>query len=176
METSFKTRLEQVEHEVLDLPEDYDDIDDDENLQGSDEGFDNKMENNTKLKRVRRGLVEENIGLRKQMEQKQAAYEQRLDESEVEMNSLRCQLTELMAVYDDLQDRLYEIDRSWQNNLLFFGIKPDQTLNGNQVVYESQECIEQKIKTCIRNNLNIGRYIPITRAQRIYNGTDVRGF
>ena len=142
------------------------------------------------------------------MEQKQAAYEQRLDESEVEMNSLRCQLTELMAVYDDLQvmklsnnyhmrgiirtylsftyynwswhcflqDRLYEIDRSWQNNLLFFGIKPDQTLNGNQVIFESQECIEQKIKACIRNNLNIGRYIPITRAQRIYNGTDVRGF
>lgn len=74
------------------------------------------------------------------------------------------------------QDRLYEIDRSWQNNLLFFGIKPDQTMNGNQVIFESQECIEQKIKACIRNNLNIGRYIPITRAQRIYNGTDVRGF
>ena len=33
----------------------------------SDEGFDNKMENNTKLKRVRRGLVEENIRLRKQV-------------------------------------------------------------------------------------------------------------
>ena len=30
-------------------------------------------------------------------------YEQRLDESDVEMNSLRSQLTELMAVYDDLQ-------------------------------------------------------------------------
>ena len=33
----------------------------------SDEGFDNKMENNTKLKRVRRGLVEENMRLRKQV-------------------------------------------------------------------------------------------------------------
>lgn len=38
-----------------------------------------------------------------QMEHKQAMYEQRLDESEVEINSLRCQLTELMGVYDDLQ-------------------------------------------------------------------------
>merc|ERR1712223_1803167 len=75
---------------------------------------------------------------------------------------------------------IYRIDYTrlivWQNNLLFFGIKPDQTVNGNQVIFESQECIEQKIKACIRNNLNIGRYIPITRAQRIYNGTDVRGF
>ena len=34
MEASFKTRLEQVEHEVLDLPEDYEDIEDDENQQG----------------------------------------------------------------------------------------------------------------------------------------------
>ena len=33
----------------------------------SDEGFDNKMESNSKLKRVRRGLVEENIRLRKQV-------------------------------------------------------------------------------------------------------------
>ena len=34
MEASLKTRLEQVEHEVLDLPENYDDVEDDENLQG----------------------------------------------------------------------------------------------------------------------------------------------
>ena len=43
------------------------------------------------------------------MEHKQAIYEQRLDESEVEINSLRCQLTELMAVYDDLQVDYYEM-------------------------------------------------------------------
>ena len=41
--------------------------------------------------------------MKMQMEHKQAIYEQRLDESEVEINSLRCQLTELMGVYDDLQ-------------------------------------------------------------------------
>ena len=89
------------------------------------------------------------------------------------------------------QDRLYEIDRSWQNNLVFYGIRPDHIVNGTggggqtngapschggQVVYESQDCIEQKIKACIRNVLNIGREIPIQRAQRIYNGADVRGF
>ena len=34
MEASFKTRLEQLEHEVLDLPEDYEDIEDDESQQG----------------------------------------------------------------------------------------------------------------------------------------------
>lgn len=46
--------------------------------------------------------------LKLKMEHKQAIYEQRLDESEVEINSLRCQLTELMAVYDDLQVDMHE--------------------------------------------------------------------
>ena len=33
-----------------------------------------------------------------------------------------------------LQDRLYEIDRSWQNNLVFYGIKPDHIVqNGGAV-------------------------------------------
>ena len=36
-------------------------------LKGSDEGFDNKMENDNKSKRVRRSLLEENIRLRKEV-------------------------------------------------------------------------------------------------------------
>ena len=104
MEDSFRKRIEQVEHEVLDLPEDYDDIEEEDNLQGrkilmfhfkminnvllhkvvvikttlfqilgSDEGYDNKMENGSgkwKMengKRLRRGLVEENARLRKEV-------------------------------------------------------------------------------------------------------------
>ena len=35
MEESFKKRIEHVEHEVLDLPEDYDDIEEDDSLQGT---------------------------------------------------------------------------------------------------------------------------------------------
>ena len=41
------------------------------------------------------------------------------------LQSVKNQMNELVCVYDDLQDRLYEIDRSWQNNLVFQGIKPD---------------------------------------------------
>ena len=110
MEDSFRKRIEQVEHEVLDLPEDYDDIEEEDNLQGikilmfhfkmitlfvllhnvvvikttlfqilgSDEGYDNKMENGSgkwKMengKRLRRGLVEENARLRKEVYLKEA--------------------------------------------------------------------------------------------------------
>ena len=35
MEESFKKRMEKVEHEVLDFTEDYDDIEEDDNLQGN---------------------------------------------------------------------------------------------------------------------------------------------
>ena len=43
VEESLKTRLEQVEHEVLDLPEDYDDIEDEENQQGISEIYAQKV-------------------------------------------------------------------------------------------------------------------------------------
>jgi len=49
-------------------------------------------------------------------------------------------------------------------------------LKDNGGIYESVECLEHKVKTVLRNQLNIGRDIPISRAQRIYNGSDVRGF
>ena len=64
-----------------------------------------------------------------------------------------------------LQDRFYEIDRTWKNNLVFNGIKGDS--NGYS---ESQDCLENKIRTVLRNKLNIGREIVINRCQRIYNG------
>ena len=28
----------------------------------------------------------------------------------------------LVMAYNDIQDRLYEIDKSWKNNLIFYGI------------------------------------------------------
>ncbi len=32
------------------------------------------------------------------------------------------QLEQLILAYNDIQDRLYEIDKSWKNNLIFYGI------------------------------------------------------
>ena len=53
MEDSFRKRIEQVEHEVLDLPEDYDDIEEEDNLQGRKIlMFHFKMINNVLLHKV----------------------------------------------------------------------------------------------------------------------------
>ena len=87
------------------------------------------------------------------------------------MQTIKNQMNELVCVYDDLQDRLYEIDRSWQNNLVFYGVKHDP---GG--LHESMDCLESKIKGVLRTTLNIGRDIPLVRLQRIFNGSDVRGY
>ncbi len=31
----------------------------------------------------------------------------------------------MIGAYNDIQDRLYEIDKSWRNNLIFYGIPAD---------------------------------------------------
>ena len=68
------------------------------------------------------------------------------------------------------QDRLYEMDRSWRNNLVFNGIKTE-----GHGCYESPECTEGKVRQILKNHLNIGREIIINRCHRVYNGADKFG-
>lgn len=41
--------------------------------------------------------------------------------------SLASKLEALCAAYNDIQDRLYEIDKSWKNNVVLFGIPCAET-------------------------------------------------
>ena len=38
-------------------------------------------------------------------------------------------MIELMMVYQDIQDKLYDIDRSWQNSLVFHNVKQVTEIN-----------------------------------------------
>ena len=38
-------------------------------------------------------------------------------------------MIELMMVYQDIQDKLYDIDRSWQNSLVFHNVKQVTDIN-----------------------------------------------
>ncbi len=66
---------------------------------------------------------------------------------------------------------MYEVDRTWRNNLVFNGLKTD----GPHCMFESPECTEAKVRNIIKNQLNIGREIIINRCHRIYNGADKFG-
>ena len=44
----------------------------------------------------------------------------------------------LVMAYNDIQDRLYEIDKSWKNNLIFYGIPNDPNESSESLVVKMQ--------------------------------------
>ena len=43
-------------------------------------------------------------------------------------------MLELMMVYQDIQDKLYDIDRSWQNSLVFHNVKQVTDIGSNFIL------------------------------------------
>ena len=82
----------------------------------------------------------------------------------------RLQLSELTGMYDDIQDRIWEMEKSWRNNLIFHGVRYD-----DPNVEEDPNRTEEKVRTVIKVDLQISRDIPILRAYRIRNGPLVKG-
>ena len=60
------------------------------------------------------------------------------------------QMVDLTSMYDDIQDRIWEIEKSWRNNLLFNGIRYDDSN-----VEEDPNRTEEKVRTVIRHNIYI---------------------
>ena len=56
----------------------------------------------------------------------------------------------LASAYNDIQDRLYEIDKSWKNNLMFYGVPYSETEEDDPVLTEEKVCIwpEGPLKLC----------------------------
>ena len=100
------------------------------------------------------------------------------------------QLVELTGMYDDIQDRIWEIEKvnimslakrvfvhiwtdffqSWRNNLIFHGVRYDDPNHE-----EDPNRTEEKVRTIIRLDLQLSREIPILRAYRSRNGPLVKG-
>jgi len=79
-------------------------------------------------------------------------------------------LTDLTGMYDDIQDRIWEIEKSWRNNLLFRGIRYD-----DPNTEEDPNRTGEEVRTVIRVDLQLSRDIPILRAHRIKNGPRIHG-
>ena len=77
----------------------------------------------------------------------------------------------LLLAYNDIQDRLYEIDKSWKNNLIFYGIP----LESNSVEDEDPFVTEEKVRELIKRKLRITREIPFNRVSRVFHGPEFRG-
>ena len=75
-----------------------------------------------------------------------------------------------MLAYNDIQDRLYEIDKSWKNNLIFYGIPIDSNMED-----EDPYATEEKVRELIKRKLRITREIPFNRVTRVFHGPEFRG-
>ena len=66
------------------------------------------------------------------------------------MHMLTHKIDAITGVYDDLHEKMHEIDKTRRNNLLLYGIKPD-------FLPEIQSQLEHKVMEIIKNNLQISR-------------------
>ena len=60
-------------------------------------------------------------------------------------------MDELDGMYDDMQDRVFEIDRNRKNNLVFYGVRADSGDGGG----EDQDDCELKIKHIMNMHLKV---------------------
>ena len=70
------------------------------------------------------------------------------------LNNLSERMDELDGMYDDIQDRVFEIDKTRRNNLVFYGVKGDDQ--------DGDEC-EKKIKSIMANQLQVEDTLVISR-------------
>jgi hypothetical protein len=55
--------------------------------------------------------------------------------------SLSKKVDNLASAYNDIQDRLYEIDKSWKNNLVVYGIPCSDSMDEDPLVTEEKVCV-----------------------------------
>ena len=84
------------------------------------------------------------------------------------MHMLTHKIDAITGVYDDLHEKMHEIDKTRKNNLMIYGIRPD-------FLPEIQMQLECKVKEIFKHNLSIGRDIPVTKISRLLTGPEVRG-
>ena len=69
--------------------------------------------------------------------------------------SIASKLEALASAYNDIQDRLYEIDKSWKNNLMIYGVPCAENIEEDTVITE--EKVMELVVTCdIPRHANIG--------------------
>ena len=84
------------------------------------------------------------------------------------VTSLTQKVDAITGVYEDINEKMFEIDKTRKNNLLFYGIRPD-------FLPEIQTQLEKKIHQIMRFNLQISRDVPVVKIARMMTGPEVRG-
>jgi hypothetical protein len=82
---------------------------------------------------------------------------------EVTNTAIASKLESLASAYNDIQDRLYEIDKSWKNNLMIYGVPCNENMEEDTIITE--EKVSLKIVLNVSKVLNEYYYISSLRFQ-----------
>ena len=74
----------------------------------------------------------------------------------------------ITGVYDDLHEKMHDIDKTRKNNLLIYGIKPD-------FLPEIQTQLVAKVNEIFKHHMQMSRDVPTTKIARMLTGPEVRG-
>ena len=84
------------------------------------------------------------------------------------LHMLTHKIDAITGVYDDLHEKMHEIDKTRRNNLLIYGVKPD-------FLPEIPSQLEMKIHEIFKHNIQIVRPITTLKITRMLTGPEVRG-
>ncbi|XP_071745634.1 uncharacterized protein [Lepeophtheirus salmonis] len=87
---------------------------------------------------------------------------------ESKISGMKSQMDAITETYDELHEKMHEIDKTRKNNLIFYGVKPD-------FYPEIPGQLEKQIHDIFRFNLGISRDIPFIKLSRMITGPEVRG-
>ena len=95
-------------------------------------------------------------------------------------------LEALSSSYTDIQDRLYELDKSWKNNLMIYGVPccdgeeddpiiTEEKVINSKFIFQSDIQYFLQVKEILMKKLHISRDIQMNRVHRLNYGPDFRG-
>ncbi|TRY78601.1 hypothetical protein TCAL_06453 [Tigriopus californicus] len=83
---------------------------------------------------------------------------------------LQEQIDRLTSAYNGIQDQLYEIDKSWKNNLILYGLPYSDSMDEDPLI------LEERVRDIFHKKLHISRDMAIHRITRLWYGPDCRGY
>jgi len=87
---------------------------------------------------------------------------------ETEGKSIKAKMDSISGVYDDLNEKMHDVDKTIKNNLLFYGMVPDS-------LPELPNSLAPRVQDLFRYSLGITRQLPVKKLARLTTGPEIRG-
>jgi len=136
-------------------------MEDNENLKGNYSNLEQKVKD---IKVEAQGKMQALLTATKEQRRE---YKSKFVDMDVEFSRMRERLETMNLILDDIQEKMYEFEQNKKNNIILHGVTTKHP--------ETSESLRKRIVDIFRDNLNIRRDVPVTRASRIHTGPDVRG-